>query len=474
VPLTRTYRRLSRPRVHTSLLEALRRQPAEWWATVPGRLAQAAAQQGIVIDDGPKSTQPVSIQLTPWLITEAQCRYLQFLGTRLRRVVNRLLKSYFQDEMIRAVLPLNEAERAWLQDLAPNGFPEPSPVFERLDTNLLIDDPQWESSLQILEFNGVGVGCLHFMPAANALVEEHVLPTLRPVIASPACRSPEDPRVLLRKLLEAHAKAIGRRSAVTAFVERREACLGGADEMRRVSDFLKAQGLPTVYADPRELEVRDGELVYKDTVVDLVYRDFMLEEVVSIERHGGRVEAMKHAFRRNQVVSGLTGEFDHKSMLECLSNPQFAKYFTPSQRRTLQAFVPWTRLIFQRKTIDPSGREVDLLEYARQHREGLVLKPNRSYGGENVVIGASATQAAWETAVAEAMEHPSTYVVQEFVRLPQVEFISPVNGHQPVNEFVTVGFTATAHGIAFLGRSSGNRIVNITRGGNLVPVFIVR
>jgi hypothetical protein len=453
----------------------LRKQPAEWWSSVPARLAEAATAKGIVMYDGAKcERQPVSIHLTPWLLTEAQCRYLQLVGTRMRRVVNRLLRSYFQDEALQAVLPLGDSEREWLRAVIPNGFPEPATVFERFDTNLLIDDPHWDSALQVLELNAVGIGCLHFQPAANALIEEHVLPVLRGVIPSATCRSPEDPRVLLRKLLEWHARAIGRKNAVTAFVERREDCLGGADEMHEVARFLQAQGLPTVYADPRELELRDGEIVYKDTVVDLIYRDFMLKEIVSIERHGGKVDAIKHAFQRNQVISSLTGEFDHKSMLECLSNPEFGKYFTPSQRRTFQAFVPWTRLIYGRSTIDPSGRQVDLIDYIREHRESLVMKPNRAYGGQDVVIGAGVTQAVWEAAIAKAMDKASTCVVQEFVRLPQVEFIATTNGRHPVSEFVTVGFTATPHGIEFLGRSSGNRIVNITRGGNLVPVFIVK
>ncbi len=473
-PLTRTYRRLSRQRWHTSLLETLRRQPPAWWATTPQALAEAATREGIVIEDGPKSQVPVRIQLTPWFLTGDQCRYLQFLGTRLRRVMNRLLKSYFDDEAIRAVLPLEEDERRWLADLIPKGFPEPAAVYERFDTNLLIDDPQWAGALQVLECNSVGVGCLHFMPAANALVEEHVLPVLRQALASRPCTNPEDPRTLLRKMLQTHAKALGRKSAVTAFVERREHCPGGADEMRQVSVFLQSQGLPTVYCDPRELELRNGELVLKDTVVDLVYRDFTLSEIISIEKHGGRVDAMKHAFRQNQVISALTGEFDHKSVLECLSNPDYAKYLTPSQRRTVQAFVPWTRLMFERKTSDLSGRQGSLIEYVRTHREALVLKPNRAYGGQDVMIGQSATQAEWDTAVARTLEKPSTWVVQEFVRLPRVDFLNPADPRQLVSEFVTVGFIATADGISFLGRSSPERIVNISRGGNLVPVFVVR
>jgi hypothetical protein len=407
----------------------------------------------------------------PWLLTQAQCRYLHVIGTRLRRVLNRLLRAYFEDAALQTVLPLDEDERAWMSRLIPQGFPEPAPVFERIDTNLLVEDPQWPSGLRILEINSVGVGCLHFMPVANQLVAEQILPTFQGVLAATPCRISTDPRALLRHVLETHAKALGRKGATTAFVERRETSTGGADEMLHVSRYLEAQGLHAVLVDPRDLDVRDGELVYKDTTIDLVYRDFSLSEIVSIEKHGGQVDAMKHAFHHNQVISALTGEFDHKSICELLSSPEFDRYFTPSQRRTFHAFVPWTRLVRERKTTDAQGREVDLPEHVRGQRERLVLKPNRTYGGQDVVIGMDVTQAAWEEAVARALTHPNTWVVQEFIPLPDVELLD-LETRQPTKEFVTVGFIATPHGVAFVGRSSTERVVNISRGGSLLPIFL--
>ena len=474
--MTRAYRRLRRERWHTKLLETLRRQPPEWSQQTLARLREAALRNGIVIYPDAKTPQPVLIHWVPWLLTPAQCRYVQLLGIRVRRVLNRVLRTYLDDPVLQAVLPLSEDERTWLAQLAPKGLPEPAIVFERLDTNLMTDDPQWPSTFRILEFNSVGIGCLHFAPSANQLIAEHVLPVLQPVLGQTPAQLPPDPRILLRRALEAHAKAIGRPHAVTAFVERRESCSGGADEMRAVSEFLNAQGFPTVYADPRDLEVRNGELMCKDTAIDLVYRDFMLSEVVSIEKHGGHLDAMKQAFSRNQVVSGLAGEFDHKSLLELCSNPEFGRCFTPSQRRTLHSFVPWTRLIYERKTTDPEGKEVDLVEYVRAHREALVLKPNRAYGGQDVVIGVDAAQAAWEAAVGNAMAEPNAWVAQAFVPLPRAEFFIP-DAQLPdatMKEFVTMGFIATPDGISFVGRSFGDRIVNISRGGGLVPVFLLR
>jgi uncharacterized circularly permuted ATP-grasp superfamily protein len=471
--LKATYRRFRRERWHDKLCDALRRQPPEWWQHATKALKETATREGIVIYTDAKTLHPVQIHLVPYLVTRAQCQYLHLIGLRIRRVLNRLLRNWGDDPVLQAVLPLSEDERAWLAAIAPKGLPEPATVFERLDTNLAVDDPQWPTALRVLEFNSVGVGCLHFMPIANQAAQEQVQTVLASVLGDSAWKLTTDPRVLLRKTLEAHAKAIGRKSLAVAFAERREPSAGGADEMLFLSEYLQAQGLHAVVVDPRDLEVRDGELVCKDGVVDLVYRDFTLSEVISIEKHGGKVDAIKHAFAHNQVVSGLTGEFDHKSLLELLSNPEFDRYFTPSQRRTFHAFIPWTRLVRERKTGDPQGAEVDLPAYVRAHREALVLKPNRAYGGQDVTIGTDVTQAAWEAAVATAMAQPDAWVAQEFVVLPKVAFVEGAS-QEPSEEFVTVGFIATPEGIAFVGRSFSKKVVNISRGGSLVPIFQLR
>lgn len=390
----------------------------------------------------------------------------------MRRTLNRLLRHYFDDPAIQAVLPLSEDERAWLADAFPKGLPELMPVFERLDTNLNPDDPQWAENLRVLEWNAVGVGCLHFMPVANQLVGEHVMPVLQEALKDAGCRASRDPRLLLAKLLTHHTEALGRSTCVVAFVERRESIPGGADEMLHMSHFLNAQGMHTMCVDPRDLEVRNGEIMHHDVVVDLVYRDFMLSEILSIEKHGGQVQAMKHAFQRNQVISCLTGEFDHKSLLELCSNPEFDRYFTPAQRKALDVIAPWTRLMRERKTATRKEHEVDLPAYVRTHREELILKPNRAYGGQDVMIGRDATQAQWEAAVAKTMEQPDTWVAQDYTPLPVLEYPDPET-RELAKELVTIGSIATPDGVAFVGRSSRERIVNISRGGSLVPVLCI-
>jgi hypothetical protein len=63
--------------------------------------------------------------------------------------------------------------------------------------------------------------------------------------------------------------------------------------------------------------------------------------------------------------------------------------------------------------------------------------------------------------------------VQEFVALPQMGFVDGA-GKESTEEFVTVGCIPTTDGIAFVGRSLTKKVVNISRGGSLVPIFQLR
>lgn len=88
-------------------------------------------------------------------------------------------------------------------------------------------------------------------------------------------------------------------------------------------------------------------------------------------------------------------------------------WMTTAERALVDTYLPWTRVLSERWTTR-DGRKVDLVRYAVDHRESLVLKAGLGMSGEQVVIGRDAGQAEWEAAVARAAEE-GTSVVQEFV-----------------------------------------------------------
>ncbi len=82
-----------------------------------------------------------------------------------------------------------------------------------------------------------------------------------------------------------------------------------------------------------------------------------------------------------------------KASLAVLSDERNASFYDAESQRAIDAFVPWTRVVEERRTTH-GGRDVDLIEPCEPHRERLVLKPNDDYGGAGIVLGWTVTMAS--------------------------------------------------------------------------------
>ena len=109
------------------------------------------------------------------------------------------------------------------------------------------------------------------------------------------------------------------------------------------------------------------------------------------------------------------------------------------------------------------------------NKDRLVLKPNDDYGGKGIVLGWTVTQAAWESAVHNALAEP--FVVQEKIRLPKEPFPTFDGGVLHVADRMLdtnpyVAFGTTVQGC--LTRISTDELVNVTAGGgSTVPTFLL-
>jgi uncharacterized circularly permuted ATP-grasp superfamily protein len=131
-------------------------------------------------------------------------------------------------------------------------------------------------------------------------------------------------------------------------------------------------------------------------------------------------------------------------------------------------------MLSDRQTRLPDGQTGNLLDYVRDERETLVLKPNRAYGGEGVTIGLATEQADWDQAVERADKSPDRWVVQQLASIPVYEF--PVvgdDGSIKSEPFYTVmGFAPSKYGLAIMGRSSQKQVVNVAQRGGMCVIAI--
>jgi diaminobutyrate-2-oxoglutarate transaminase len=205
----------------------------------------------------------------------------------------------------------------------------------------------------------------------------------------------------------------------------------------------------------------------------LVYRNIELRDLADMESAGGDLSGMRAAAKAGKWLSSPFGELDHKSLWEALGSAEFSELFTAEERRLIGKHVPWTRLVRERKTDAADGTQVDLSEYVRTNRSDLVLKPNRSCGGQGVTIGRITSQGAWERALGAALGEPDTWVVQDFIPLPRRRTcrITEDGSFEPEEMFTVYGAYLSIGGIGFVGRASHNPVVNVMQGGGLVAVM---
>jgi uncharacterized circularly permuted ATP-grasp superfamily protein len=199
-------------------------------------------------------------------------------------------------------------------------------------------------------------------------------------------------------------------------------------------------------------------------------------DLLELEAEGVDVEPMRVLLRENRVISSIAADLDQKACWEVLTDPRLCQqYFSPEERQLFQRHILWTRVLSDRRTVLPDGRQGNLLDFVRTHHEALVLKPNRAYGGDGIVIGPAVARDEWESALAAALADPDDrWVVQQLASIPVREFpvIGP-DGEVHAEPFYTVmGFAANEDGVAILARASQKQVVNVAQHGGLCGVLV--
>ena len=105
-----------------------------------------------------------------------------------------------------------------------------------------------------------------------------------------------------------------------------------------------------------------------------------------------------------------------------------------------------------------------------------MIKPNRSYGGDRVILGPSVSEGEWGAAIEEALSGEETWVVQRLARISVTEFpvIAPDKSAHMEPFYTVMGFAPTKYGVAVLGRASQKQVVNVAQRGGMCAVLVGR
>ena len=443
-----------------------------------------AEARGVRYLDDAGRARTIEIALKPWVLTSEQLLCFHRTVQHLAEALLRLAHLHARIPAIREIVRFAPEREAWLR-LTAHPKARPLGVLGRLDSTAIYDHPRWQADFRMLEPNTVGVGGVHYAPTACSIIMDVVGDVLMKALPARAITATPDPRQLLVDELRSVSRRLGRPLRGLALIENTDYTTG-TDEFQELARYLVGRGLKAVVADPRELRLVRGGVVAKGLPVDLLYRDSELEEFVEMERAGRRLTALRWAIREGRLISGLTWEFDQKSAWEIFTDARYARYFTAAQRRLFREHLLWTRLVREGRVSDPSGRSVDLPRFIRRHKERLVLKPNTMFGGEGVVIGRTVGQRVWEETLHKALraclsrprrdgrQERERYVVQQVAHIPMDTFPMLIDGGvRRLQRCVVSGFFFNSTGVGLVGRFSGLPVVNVSRGGGLLPALWV-
>ncbi|MEZ4368483.1 MAG: hypothetical protein R2939_19720 [Kofleriaceae bacterium] len=307
------------------------------------KVERAAAEAELRYEDDDGNAAVVPVMIRPRIIRPEQEQYFHKVCLELNRAIEKLAQLYVDDPRVRALLPFTPREDAWLRDIWTTVGRQPQTVVARLDANADFAD-ELDTTFHFFETNSVGVGGMYYAPMAAEIIAKHVIPAMQKQAPALVVRPQTDMRQLLLEQITAHAGAIRKRRLNTAFVQETDA-VGGPSEFPHLVEFFRAQGIPAVLVDPRDLRRRGDELYAGDLPIDIVYRDSEIAGYLELEDDGADLGPLKHAFKQNQVVSSLAGEFDHKSTFEVLTDPELRSHFTTRQQKIFRDHVLWTRIV---------------------------------------------------------------------------------------------------------------------------------
>lgn len=236
-------------------------------------------------------------------------------------------------------------------------------------------------------------------------------------------------------------------------------------EFRLVQNDLNEHGAASFIATPEDLTYEGGKLRAFGRRVDMVYKRLLVADFLA---HYDLQHPLVRAYADGAVcvASSFRCTIAHKKKaLTALRNPSHAAWFSDEQCRAIEELVPVT-VPLDRATMGRLGE-----------RDNLVLKPNDAHGGEGVVIGADCSPAGWQATLENAAG--GDFVLQERIAptlggYPIFDAEAPQAGAQLrtlVEDCNAYVFRGRLGGV--LTRLSESAVINVSKGGQAIPTFII-
>jgi hypothetical protein len=409
--------------------------------------------------------QTIPFVLMPHFVSPGQLRRVRHAVGCLSRVLDRFCDAYPDDVRLREELAVPDWEDELIR--VEPGFPRPLRIC-RLDAFLQGYD------VKFLEFNAdspAGIGYTDILydglrraielPRVAADFDTAYTPMLPELIGTlleayghVRERSPDLPEVPRLALVDTDGSP--------AVPEFRITCAAASDA-----------GLEALHGTLDELTYDGSSLRLSGEPVHAIYRRALLEDLVAHEAGEHLVAAAREG--RAAVVNPFRARVaNNKKLFALLEDARFAHLVDGEEAEAIRATIPWTRVL-RHGRVTYGDWVVDLVSFASDNRERLVLKPASDYGGHGVALGMETGQTDWD-AIIEAHAELSDFVVQEYIPVPEEMFPTVEDGHvqMRLKRFNINPFGLGGDYAGMITRISDQAVINVSAGGGLLPSVVGR
>jgi hypothetical protein len=402
--------------------------------------------------------------LRPFFLSPEDESHVRTVAETIAELGERVAAAALDDKHLLAQFHLREEEERLAR--IPTGY-GPASTASRLDAFLLPD------SLKFAEYNGESPAGLGYSETLAEIFRE------LSVMAQFQRRYEIHSYPLSAKLLDALLMTYVDWGGSAA---RPQIAIVDWEDVPTWSEFeilqqrFERMGIPTLIADPRELEWDGKKLVAQDKPIDLVYRRVLINDIVA---KPAECSALVKAYSANAVcvANNFRCKIPHvKAFFAVLTDEQNGALFSHGEREIIRKHIPWTRVVADVNTAH-YGQPIELLAFVRRERNSLVLKPSDEYGGSGVTLGWETNEAAWDDAIERALTAKNgVWIVQERIPIrrevfPYIANVGRVDYRDMLVDFAPYMFRGKLCG--FLTRLSATGLANVTSGGGQVPAYRV-
>ena len=402
--------------------------------------------------------------LRPFFLSPEDEERVRTVAETIADLGERITSAALDDNHLFAQLHLREEEERLAR--IPAGFGRACTA-SRLDAFLLPD------SLKFAEYNGESPAGAGYAETLAEIFRE------LPVMDKFAQRYEVHSYALSAKLLDALVMSYldwggSSKKPQIAIVDWKD--VPTVSEFEILQKRFERMGIPTLIADPRELEWDGKSLTTQGKKIDLVYRRVLINDMVA---KPAECSALVKAYAANAVcvTNNFRCKIPHvKAFFAVLTGEQNGALFSQGERELIRKHIPWTRVVADVKTAH-YGQPIELLAFIRKERENMVLKPSDEYGGSGVTLGWETSEAAWDAAIQLAVSAKNgVWIAQERIPIrreifPYMAQTGKVDYRDMLVDFAPYLFRGKLCG--FLTRLSATGLANVTSGGGQVPAFRV-